>query len=320
MTKPIFWRWDSKTGRLARQERLSSGFSFDKVEFERKPWISWLMAPFVNTLTVYVWLKKKWWQRFKGKNPPVNTMWFDGLGKYSRICKQGHGNWESLKVLYLFHKQKKYTISWFIDQMGFYNSNAQAVRNRLKVTRAISEQFIKKNKSRSILCLACGSAESLLPAYQQINANGHQLTLVDNDCDVIKFLEEEHCCSRKDRLKVIHAQADEYLDRLESKNNFDLIEIIGALEYMDDSQASATIGKCLKALKPFGVLVTSNIRRNSESSNVKWMLGWDMYYRSLDNFIRILKGGGGLDGLEIVTEPLGIHNIAIFRKNPGEMP
>lgn len=316
MIKPIFWRWDSKTGMLARQERLSSGFSFDKVEFERKPWISWLMAPF-NTLTAYVWLKKKWWQRFKGKNPPVNTMWFDGLGKYSNVVKSGHGNWESLKVVYVFHKQKKFTISWFIDQIGFYNSNAQAVRNRLRVTRTISDQFIKSNSNKKILCLACGSAESIMPSIESIKANGHLLTLVDNDCEVAEYLENTHSCSKNECITVAREHISEFLLKPENTEKFDFVEMIGALEYMDDKSAAKTIEMCMNALKPQGFLVTSNLRYNKESSFFKWVIDWEMIYRTLKQFSLILAKGG-INGFEIVTEPLGIHNIAIITKNIRE--
>lgn len=315
-SKPTYWRYNQDSGKLERQDRLTSGFVLDDVDYEKKPWISWLMAPMVNTLTAYVWLKKKWWNRFKGKNPPVNTMWFDGLGKYSKVCKEGHGNWESLKVLYVSHKQKKYTISWFIDQMGFYNVNAQSVRNRLRTTKTLLEQYTANRMNKQILCLACGSAESILPSIQNIQSNNHFLTLIDNDSDVIDYLEKEHSCSQKDFIRISHMDIHKFFD--ENKKTYDFVEMIGILEYLENTNASEIIAKCTSILNPGGIFVTSNIKRNSESNNVKWMLGWNMNYRTLEQFFGILKGGGGLDGLEIVTEPLGIHNIAIIRKNSGE--
>lgn len=294
MIKPKFWRWDLSTGKLAGQDRLSCGFSFEGVKFERKPWISWIMAPMVNLLTIYVWLKKKWWLRFKGTNPPVNTMWFDGLGKYSKVVKQGHGNWESLKVVYIFPTQKKFTLSWFIDMLGFRNSNAQAVRNRLKIAKRITAQYIAYNKNKNILCLACGSAESVMPSLEAIKANGHHLTLVDHDCQVVEYLENAHSCSKNGSACIKRQHTSEFLSRPETLGSFDFIEMIGALEYMDDPTATKTIQMCIDALKPEGILVTSNLRRNSETPFVKWVIDWEMKYRTLEQFFGILKGGGAI--------------------------
>lgn len=320
MIKPKYWRWDSSTGKLTGQEKLSCGFSFDGVEFERKPWISWIMAPMVNLLTIYVWLKKKWWQRFKGKKPPVNTMWFDGLGKYAKIATEGHGNWLTLSTIYNEPDEKHFTTSWLIDQAGYKNANCQAVRNRLKIAKRITAQYIANNKGKNILCLACGSAESIMPSLEAIESNGHHLTLVDHDCQVVEYLENAHSCSKNGFACIERQHTSEFLSRSETLGSFDFIEMIGALEYMDDPTVTKTIQMCIDALKPEGILVTSNLRRNSETPFVKWVIDWEMKYRTLDNFFGILKGGGNLDGIEIITEPLGIHNIAVFKKNTGEHP
>lgn len=289
--KPKYWRLNSSTGKLERIDRLSSGFDLEGISFEKRPWISWLMFPMVNTLTAYVWLKKKWWNRFKGKNPPVNTMWFDGLGKYAKLVTKGHGNWESLRLIYSQPDEKHFTPSWLIDRMGFANANCQAVRNRLKTTKDISSQYITSNKNKQVLSLACGSAESIMPFIGTLKTNAHHLTLVDHDCQVGEFLENEHACSKNGCTTVVQCHTSEYLSKKENLNSYDFIEMIGALEYMDDMTATDTIRMCINALKLGGFFVTSNIRRNSESSFVKWIIDWNMAYRNLEQFALILKGG-----------------------------
>lgn len=314
MIKPKFWRRDSSTGKLTGQEKLSCGFSFEGVKFERKPWISWFQLPMLYTLTVYVWLKKRWWQRFKGKNPPVNTMLADGLGEFTRVAKVGHGNWLSIKVFYNFPNKNPGTISWIIDRIGYFNCNAQALRNRLGIAKSLLSQFVKSYKNKNILCLACGSAESVMPSLEAINANGHHLTLVDHDCEVVEYLENAHSCSKNGSACIKRQHTSEFLSRPETLRSFDFIEMIGALEYMDDSTATKTIQMCIDALKPEGILVTSNLRRNSETPFVKWVIDWEMKYRTLGQFIEIFKACKIIEDFEIITEPLDIHNIAVIRK------
>jgi SAM-dependent methyltransferase len=289
------------------------GFPIDSKTMENKPWISWLMMPSVLLITAYVWLKKKWWIKWYKRLPPVNSMFYDGGSDIIKVVTKGHGNWESLSTIYNPPYSKLLSLSWILEKVAFSNANCQAVRNRLRITRQVINDYVNANSCKQILCIACGSAESTLPFFLNNKGKKHKLTLVDSDHGVVDFLNSINGNIDNSSITVIHSDALDYLKKDENRQRFDVIELIGATEYVDDVTASSFIRESVKALKPGGYFITSNLRRNIESGFVKVVIDWPMVYRTRSDLCRLIESSG-VDEYEIIQDPLSYHNIVISKK------
>jgi len=97
-----------------------------------------------------------------------------------------------------------------------------------------------------------------------------------------------------------------------------IVEMIGLLDYLPDPMAIRLIGAIRRGLPDEGVFLTANIYKNCERHFVKWVMDWDMIYRNSTSLGNLLASAGFQD-FRVVSEPLGIHGIAVARRAPAEM-
>ena len=99
------------------------------------------------------------------------------------------------------------------------------------------------------------------------------------------------------------------LNELIRDKSFDIIEMVGLLDYFSDTSAISLLTLLKKHLKIDSCLITANIMPNKEMSFIK-KTGWpSMYYRTPADLKKIVVSAGFFGKNDTLTEPLRIHTI-----------
>ncbi|MDI6717495.1 MAG: class I SAM-dependent methyltransferase family protein [Patescibacteria group bacterium] len=290
----------------------------DNLGYEIRKWFYYLTLPVMWVLTLWVMAKKKCFN----SNPKTNTFWFDGLSYPCRRIKENSGKWKSLDIIYHFKFGRERGISGCVSDYWIEMMNAQAVRNRLKlVTRELLQVIKNFNyrgvKTVKILSVASGSAESVLQAMSRTRHIRSTALLADFDQSALAnskaIAEREHlserCQTLLDNVLLLGRTS-----RRMTKTNFPhIVEMVGLLDYFDDVTIISLLKKIYNILPEGGVLVTGHIRKNPEQYFLKWVINWDMNYRTITDLDKLICEGG-FRNRKIILEPHGIHMVAVCRK------
>ena len=95
----------------------------------------------------------------------------------------------------------------------------------------------------------------------------------------------------------------------------DIIEMIGVLDYMADEQALAILAVAHSLLASDGILITANVRPNSEAPFYR-KTGWPVFTYRTPRQLGELLICAGFDSshVELFTEPVGLHTVARARR------
>lgn len=288
-----------------------------KPTFEHKKLLTWiLLHPVLLLLSVWARGKKAWWRKFIGKEPPVNSMWCDGLGYCWSQIRSGKGSWRALEIIYNINDyvgNNCHKIGKHLDLLYSKNNhNPKAVRNRLKISKIILENLIQNYKTGQmrILCLACGSAQAVIESVAMHPDRDIKVLLVDIDAQALEYaksLAAKHGVLDRFEFQQRNAML---VAKIAKDFKPHLIEMLGLLDYIPKDLAISLADRIRKSLEPGGVFITCNIHPNPEIPIVRWILNWEMIYRTKQEIIDIIKGGG-FGEYELITEPLGIHSIVV---------
>lgn len=297
-------------------------------EFETRHWTYFLLLPFMWLLILYVTAKKFVCKIFLGRSPKINTVWFDGFGTSPRQVKEGQASWKALAEIYNYQfgdSRRPWLDRFFSDFWQGINLNCRAARNRRKiVSKEIPQalmEFSDKEEVR-ILSLACGSAQPVVEAVAQLRKDGFRPAIkvklldkfqspLDYSMDLARVYGVAECFSSQ--------QADLFLrDWLVHANNFKphVVEMVGLLDYPADRLAIFLIRQIHRFLPPGGVFITCNICPNPERKFLEVVVNWEkMVYRTPDHLREIMVASGFRpDNVRLHPEPLGVHCLAICRK------
>lgn len=291
----------------------ASGLNYEN----KKRLLYFLSLPIMWLLSLWVLLKKKLFGKLK-----INTFWFDGLSVPCRNIKEGAGSWKALDVIYNYKFGEDNSINGKFSDFWIDIINAQAVRNRLKLSKYLLKKQIKqllsKHKEIRILSIASGSAQPLIEVIKDFKDKNIVIktALLDLDPTAIEY-------SRKIAKKLgVESQIifiNKSVSVLEEEIgdfNPHLIEMIGFLDYRPYNKAIKLVKRIRDILLPGGVFFVSNTRYNPEAFFLKWVIDWSMIYRSPRELARIIaKSGFKPENCEIIYEPLKVHGIAICRKS-----
>ena len=235
----------------------------------------------------------------------------------------------ALEILY--QQGSTFSSRNFFEKMAlwiwFGLDNPRAVRNRLKIVKKeiqkeLSNQFENKEEV-FLLSIASGSARAVLEAIANTVEKYPQRTI-----DVV-FLDKNPMATEYSKNlatelnlfphKDIHISwvtdtVGTYLTNMSSPNSFDIIEMVGLLDYFADEKALSTFTGVLALLKSQGIFVCANIDTNRERKFVTRFIGWKMIYRSAQELVNLLvKSGFNRQSITVFYEPLRIHSITSAR-------
>jgi len=204
-------------------------------------------------------------------------------------------------------------------------NNAKAVRNRLRVvTNEITRELTRLKKLSDIenirmLSIAAGSARADIQAIKNSIPIGKELnvTFLDKNEEANTYSRElsQGITDTSVKFNWITNTIGKYLGSTATSDKFDLIEIVGLMDYFTDEKIIEVFSKIYKKLSKNGVVITSNIIDNKESRFITNVIKWKMLYKSPEQFAGLIEQAGfKKDKIVVKLEPLKIHTIVIAYK------
>ena len=202
-------------------------------------------------------------------------------------------------------------------------NNSKAARNRLRlVKREIKRKIVQlaaEDKEIKIINIASGSARAVLESIDEIPL-GNDLKLsavfIDKNQEAISF-SQQLASSHKyfSSFQWVRDTADHFLKTSSQKTKYNIAEVVGLLEYLNNEDASNIFTLVNESLESGGVLITTNIVDNPERRFMSNSIGWKMIYRSVDELSSLLMGAGFvLDKMKIYYEPQRLHSVIVAQK------
>lgn len=276
--------------------------------------------PVLFALGAYVQAKKAL-LRAMGWTPRVNCLLVDGLSVNTRRVVEGAARWPALDATYNFRVAIGPTVFHrAADVFWLRVRNAQAVRNRLKIAkvelaREIRTFAMSTDRPVRILSLAAGTAQGVIEVMAELRPMGIavEAVLIDQDPTALAYarrLAEE--CDVAEAVTTINGDVL-FFDRLVDDATPDIVEMLGLMDYLPTKLAVALVRKIRRKLPAGGVFLTCHVHPNAESYFLRHAINWDMLYRRKDEFTAILTDGG-FPPPRLITEPHGIHSVAVARK------
>lgn len=235
----------------------------------------------------------------------------------------------ALETLYS-HKKKhqgESLLGKFFRTFWALTSNSKAVRNRLKlVKREIKAELLDRienqgRKEIKILSIASGSSRAIYEVLSDIKKTIHsevkiEAVFLDKNPDAIEYSKKLSCdhdngCS----YSWVNDTIGNYMRRSQPAGEFDIVEMVGLLDYFANEKAIQVFSYIWQALKDGGIMITANIDDNPERKFVTKVIGWPMIYRTASGLISLaVKAGFSEEKIHAIYEPLKIHSVLIARK------
>lgn len=235
-------------------------------------------------------------------------------------------NHKALEILYHngYRKGFKKFYEKISDLVWFNTSNSKAVRNRLKIVKHEIAEYLSRIESErediNIVSIAAGSARAVIEALEERNILNKKINVyfVDKSPEALTYSKEllatkEFSNNTNYSFNWINDTVNGFLDKNTTK--FDLVEMVGLMDYFDDEKARNIFTKIRDTLRGDGVFITANINHNSEKKFVTKAIGWPMIYRKAEHIGRLVhEAGFPHTDIEVYYEPLKIHSIIIARR------
>jgi hypothetical protein len=304
-------------GGYLSKNSIEEDITYKELDFEHtKRWWQLLIIKF---LSAWVYAKKKLLAGV-GKNPAINTMWFDGYQKANAI-KEGAQSWRALDILYNYVFREEGGDNHRMEDWWAKMANVEAVRNRLKLVSSLLESEIlriarEQEKTKvTIFSIASGSAQAVLNATLAVKRKYDievKIILLDLDSDALEYskrLSKQY--GLNGNITTIRGPVKNF-DR-QVKEKADLVEMVGFLDYRPRDKAIKLLRRIHDYLPSYGSLVTANILHNSEEGFMKNVIDWPMIHRNRGEFEEILRQI--FLSFETMTEPHKIHVVGVCYKN-----
>lgn len=325
---------------LVKEEARRISFAIDEsLYYERRRFAYLAVLPFAYAMATVAFLKTLFWALviYAGEGrkgflkvwfaypkdgrplrPKYASLFFDRFSEKAREVRYGAASWRALDILYHYKNGEDHSVAGRLADFWAGNINSQAVRNRIKLAKkelhsAVLE-VIGRKRSISILSVACGSAEALIETVGELKDLADiRVVLLDKESEALDYaadLAKKHGVYEK--FTFVRASARNLEDVISEK--FDIVEMIGFLDYQDFTKASALVARLKKLLFPGGYFFTCNIMNNPERFFVRWVLSWPMIYRSSRELGEVMLAGGyRSENVCLVAEPHRVHCLAICR-------
>lgn len=225
---------------------------------------------------------------------------------------------EALEIMYRHPKYYNHqgAIENFWTKFWLRLQNPRAVRNRLRLVKKVLSRIILENQSTSIkiASLGSGSARAVLEVVSILQDKKiFDIFLVDKDKSALLYSERvSKELNIKSPIHYVNQKINENLSILKQVQ-FDIVEMVGLLDYFDDNRASELLTIIREGLKKGGHLITCNILDNPEEEFVSRVVEWEMIYRTTGNLLE-LADRAGFYPVSVYLEPLKIHAVTSCQK------
>ncbi len=232
---------------------------------------------------------------------------------------------KALEVLY-GHSSAKASgnhLQRFFKSVWLSTNNSKAVRNRLKlVEREVKREMrllLSLGKPIKIVSVASGSSRAITESIDHVVLPPNpdlSVTFVDKNEEAIAY-SKELASNHKfvANFNWVHDTAGNFFRTRPGDKKFNIVEMVGLMDYFDDQKAINIFSLIKSALDDDGILITANIDDNFERPFITKAVGWNMIYRSADDLAELLeKAGFSMEKMSIYYEPMKIHSVIVARK------
>jgi SAM-dependent methyltransferase len=245
--------------------------------------------------------------------------------KSASVVIENATNHKALEVLYskgeLF-SFKKFGAKFF--QFIWFNiNNSKAVRNRLKFVkrelRMHLESISKFDRDIEVLSIASGSSRAIVEVVKHgeyLRGANLVITFLDKSEHAINYSKNlsTDISHLPIKLKWIQDSAGNFL-RNPTGIKYDIVEIVGLLDYFTDEKVLETFSGIYKILQPGGIIITSNVNHNFEEKFITKVIDWPMIYRTAEELANLVnKAGFDYNNMKVFYEPLKIHGMVVAKK------
>jgi len=231
----------------------------------------------------------------------------------------------ALEVLYNKGKtfSKKTLLESIFRYVWFNLGNSKAVRNRLKLVKREIRDYLRSlvphKKEVNIISIASGSSRAIIEAIHQdeyLKDVKISVTFLDKSAQAIEY-------SKKLSVNLTHPHIDlEWIQdtvggffKKQSVKKFDVVEIVGLLDYFDDAKVLDTFTNIHTILNDSGILITANISHNEEEPFLTRIIDWPMVYREPEELALLAqKAGFKYNKMKVFYEPLKVHGLVVAQK------
>ncbi len=248
---------------------------------------------------------------FYGKNLPKVEI----VRRYSK-------SWKALDPIYNYKFGEDKTFCGYFTDWWYGHRACQSVRNRLLVTESILEEKLleiyKRKGSVKLLSIACGAAQAVINTAYNLKQKGIivDITLIDFDNDALEYAKE--MADKKGISDLLNTKKVNMFRNFGLvKGEYDIVEMVGFLDYLDKNKAKELISHIKKELLLFdGYFITANIMFNWDWIFVRWNINWWMIYRTSSQFVKILKSGDfSEEDILLTKEVHKVHCVAVCKNS-----
>lgn len=233
-------------------------------------------------------------------------------------------NHNALEVLY--SKGKKFSAKNFtkklFQKVWFNLDNSKAVRNRLKFVKRELKNHLQTiaqyDREINIISIASGSSRAVVETVR----DGHYLegtklsiTFLDKNPKAIEYSKElsQMIDHKGIELEWINDTVGNYF-RNSPQKKFDIVEIVGLLDYFNDEKVIETFKGIYSILQEGGIVITANISHNKEERFITNIIDWPMIYRTPDELGQLVhQAGFPLEKMKTFYEPLKVHGMVVAK-------
>jgi len=214
------------------------------------------------------------------------------------------GDSEMMRMIYENEYVGNSTFSKLMYKYGVEVPAAQAVRNRRimvpEILRNVQEDFSKENQEAlRIMSVACGPAYELQDLFlSEEDVHKFEITLLDQDTEALREAEDSIKKIEKSlgyQIKANYLQDSvrtmmRHKDIDEKWGTFNLVYSMGLFDYLTPPTAKIVTERMYKMLEPGGQIFIGNFHvANPSKWFMEYWLDWVLYYRSEDEFKRLLR-------------------------------
>jgi SAM-dependent methyltransferase len=229
----------------------------------------------------------------------------------------------ALEVLYHSgHPHRNQSLkSKLFHSIWFNTINSKAVRNRLQLVRREVTTALRRRTDRGepvlVLSVAAGSARAVLESMAALGPKKKLVSavFVDKNPHAIDYSRKlaEELIGDTTQVRWVIDSIGNFLAR--EATSYDLVEMVGLLDYFDDAKTITTASGIFRILKSDGIFITANIKDNPERPFVTKAIGWDMIYRTPEEFARLVVAAGFKEtATKVFLEPLKVHSVLVASK------
>ncbi|MDD4889587.1 MAG: class I SAM-dependent methyltransferase family protein [Phycisphaerae bacterium] len=222
------------------------------------------------------------------------------------------GGWKSMVLSYRDDMPPQIA-DRFLIKLG---SMPIALRNRRKLCVEIMSRMIRDRAGQrtNIVCLGAGPGMIVLDAMDRSEHKDCHAYLMDLNPDSFEFGRDLAKSKELDaRVQFIHGNVKDYRTLCPAQPH--IVKMIGILEYLPDAIVSDIVKAISEVMPPGGQLIANSLtRRHGTDRFFRRVFDLHMIHRSAD-CVRKLLADSGIATDHVFTEPLGVYDVLVCRKN-----